>query len=101
MGEKKKEVVCDVTNVNAASAVFGGSFRREDCGFFETCSHHVEEYNSSLNAVSPVVGISYCAVDWMKVGPLVAVIILVIVFLYMKLRRVGSSVPERIRSRVR
>jgi hypothetical protein len=82
-----KETVCDVSSVNAAALVLGGGFRREDCGFFESCSHNVEEFDGQ----GAIVELTYCAIDWYKVGPLIALFVILVLYIWYKIRRARQA----------
>lgn len=72
--------ICSVSDELLAAKALGGRFEREDCGYFEQCSHRVERYDASVAGKETALELYYCAIDWTKVGPLVALLVLFLAF---------------------
>lgn len=109
-GAPKKVSICDTTDERGAAKALGGRFLREDCGFFETCSHRVEDYDFTLSPAGSAVEIWYCQIDWTRVGPLMVVILIALGYAYKKYKdyqatgmfaNVGVRRPHFNRSRFR
>ena len=80
-----------MTNEYTAAHALGGRFELEACGFFEECSHKVEKYDMTANTNGPIISeVYYCALDWMKVGPLIAISIMILFFVFKKTRGIGA-----------
>lgn len=90
MSDKKNQSICDFSDEQAAAYALGGKFEREDCGFFELCNHKVEKYDMTVDGGSRV-DIVYCALDWKKVGPLIVIVLLFMLFMWKKSRSLGPS----------
>lgn len=81
--------ICDMSDTMATAFALGGKFEREDCGFFENCDHKIEKYDMTVPG-GAMVEIFYCSIDWKKVGPLIAAVLVVLFLIY---RRVKSYSP--------
>ena len=90
-----KNAICDMSDEYATAHALGGRFEREDCGFFEQCSHRVEKYDMTVSPGGSVVEIWYCAIDWRKVGPLIALALLFFWYVY---RKVHSAPHNAVKS---
>lgn len=86
--------VCDFSDFSGAAHALGGKFEREDCGFFEECTHRVEKYDMTIEGGS-VVEIWYCTIDWRKTGPIILGVVVLMWFLYRKIKSMGSIPAER------
>ncbi len=75
-----------MTDEMATAMALGGRFEREDCGFFEQCSHQVEKYDMTVPGGS-ITTIFYCSIDWYKVGPVLAFIMFMLFLVYRRYRR--------------
>lgn len=82
--------ICSVSDEFAAAAALGGKFDRENCSFFETCDHTVEKHDMTVNPPT-YVEISYCSLDWKKVGPSLVFGLLLFFLMY---RRMSSITPS-------
>ena len=93
MSGKKNQSICDMSDEQSAADALGGTFEREDCGFFEVCNHKVEKYDMTVAGGSRV-DIVYCAIDWKKVIPIIVVVFLFMLFAWKKSRGFGPRVPS-------
>ena len=92
MSGRKNQSICDYSDEQSAAYALGGTFEREDCGFFELCNHKVEKYDMTVEGGSRV-DIVYCALDWKKVGPIIGVGFLFMLFVWKKSRGFGPQLP--------
>lgn len=85
-----RETICHMSDLNSTAYALGGKFDKEDCGFFEECTHRVEKYDMTVQGGSAA-EIWYCVIDWRKVGPLIILGILLIIYIARKIRKKSSS----------
>ena len=72
--------ICSVSDPNTAGAHLGGKFERENCGYFSTCSHVVEKYDTVMQSYAEI---TYCEINWTTLGP----VILVVLFILYRLKK--------------
>jgi hypothetical protein len=83
-----RDTICEFSgDVEATMDAMGGKFDLEDCSFFESCSHKVTKFDTAPDGEKLAVELSYCAIDWYKLGPILAVVVLLIAWLYRRTRR--------------
>lgn len=70
----------------AAAKALGGSFILESCGFFSNCDHRVERYDFS-SGKETYVEMYYCSTDVVKVGGVVAVVLVALFLLIRKMKK--------------
>jgi len=74
---------CFVSDRNLASEMNQGRFELEGCGFMQNCAQEVEQCDFNISPDCLVV--MHCETDWMKAGPFLLCILVVLYFLYKKL----------------
>ena len=67
--------ICCVSDPNTAGALLGGKFERENCGYFSTCSHIVEKYDTVMQSYAEI---TYCEINWTTLGPLLLIILFIL-----------------------
>ena len=87
----RKTAICDMSDEFATASVLGGKFEREDCGFFEECTHQVEHYDMTVSGGPTSVQIWYCAIDWKKVGPIILCFILLMWYVFRRVHQARSA----------
>ena len=75
--------ICSVSDPITAAIHLGGKFEREDCGYFSSCTHTVEKYDTMANSY---VEVTYCEINWMVAGPF---LFLLLVILYQMKKRMA------------
>jgi hypothetical protein len=94
MGSEKKSICAlEVGQEEAAARALGGAFVLEDCGPLAECRHKVESFDFS-SGKEDYVEIFYCATNYVYVGLIIAAVLLVVFFLYRKVRKTRQYVPD-------
>jgi hypothetical protein len=78
--EKKETNICS-TDDHALAQTLLAPLKIESCSFFEVCNHRMFLY--PRNDISGI-EVFTCAIDWIKVGPALGVLILALVMFYWK-----------------
>ena len=83
------EKICDASSDEAAAFALNGKFDKESCSFFENCDHLVERHDYTRDGTPIVAGLYYCSMDWKKVLPLVLLFVVIVFFIWRKMRSVS------------
>ena len=67
--------ICSVSDPITAGIQLGGKFEREDCGYFSSCTHVVEKYDTLANSYAEI---TYCEINWTVAGPFLFILLVIL-----------------------